>query len=288
MLTETVQRPFGKGYEGFEEFFSRYCSDANESGSSPDLALSLMALAGEEAQEIIRRIGPRPVCLIQGITCPRNGVALRQYLAQAAAFGGAIDPDIFGIDIMDVERLAREAGTELSHVSFSVGDATRMDNWSDGSVDLLVQDHLLNCAPNGSHQAILREAGRVLSPEGVMILNFSVEPDAGQPRLSWREAERILGAPLTADAYCLRDIAGDQRFDAAQHGLVGTVIADPLRGRELVVTGPYGNFEFYSPLVAIERMLQRAGLRFIMTRSVPGARCVRYRTLVERIGEMAG
>jgi hypothetical protein len=288
MPAESVCKPLGKGYEGFREFFSRYCAEQANPGSNPDLALSLNALDTEEARDIVRRVGARPLCLIQGITCPRNGVALWQYLAQAAdqrngaAQNGAVHPDIHGIDIMDVATLAREAGTELAHVSFTVGDAARMERWANGSVDILVQDHLLNCAPHGSHEAILREAARVLSSRGVMILNFSVEPEAEEPRLSWCEAGKLLGAPLTEEAYCLRRIA------EARRNFIGRVISDSARGRELVVTAPYGNFEFYFPLEQLQRTLDRAGLRFLVTRRVPGAKCVRYRTLVERIAEAAG
>ncbi len=294
MPAESACKPLGKGYEGFREFFSRYCAEQANPGSNPDLALSLNALDSEDARSIVRRVGTRPLCLIQGITCPRNGVALRQYLAQAAdqkngaAQNGAVHPDIHGIDIMDVATLAREAGTELAHVSFTVGDAARMERWADGSVDVLVQDHLLNCAPHGSHEAILREAARVLSSRGVMILNFSVEPEAEEPRLSWHEARQLLGASLTEQAYCLRDIVGDEGIEEARRNFIGRVISDSTRGRELVVTAPYGNFEFYFPLEQLQRTLDRMGLRFLVTRRVPGAKCVRYRTLVERIAEAAG
>jgi hypothetical protein len=221
-------------------------------------------------------------------------LALQQYLAQCAATesgaakNGAMNPDIHGIDIMDVAALARDAGTELTHVLFTVGDAARMQGWADRSVDVLVQDHLLNCAPHGSHEAILQEAARVLSAAGVMILNFSVDPEAGEPRLNWHEAEKLLAAPLDEEAYCLRDIVGDERIEGARQRLIGRVIADSMRGRELVVTPPYGNFEFYRPFAEIEQALQRAGLRFVVTRRVPGAKCVRYRTLVERIRETPG
>ena len=282
--TQSAWRPLGKGYEGFQEFFSRYCAASNDPNSNPELATGLNSFRNTEAKELIGRIGARPVCLIQGITCPRNGLSLRQFLSES----GAEEPEIHGIDIMDVEAIARESGTELTHVSFAVGDAAGMHAWANGTVDVLVQDHLLNCAPHGSHEAILAEAARVLSPTGVMIFNVSVDPEAQNTRLSWCEAQRLLGTQLSDEAYCLRDIVGDERVEELRSRFAGKLIAHGSQRRELLVTHPYGNFEFYRPWDTIEQALERAGLRLILINPVPGTHCVRYRTLVERIPENLG
>lgn len=284
MSIHSAWRPLGKGYDGFQEFFSRYCAASSDPNSNPELATGLTAFRDAEAKRLIGRVGLRPVCLIQGITCPRNGLTLQQFLSES----GATEPQIHAIDIMDVEAVARESGTELAHVSFAVGDATRMDAWANGTVDVLVQDHLLNCAPHGSHEAILTEAARVLSPKGVMIFNVSVDPEAQYAGLNWCEAQWWLGTRLSDEAYCLRDIVGDERVAELSSRFAGKLISHPSQKRELLVTRPYGNFEFYRPWDTIEQALKRAELRLILVNRAHGTHCVRYRTLVERNPEKSG
>ena len=285
-LPETLWKPMGKGYQHFPEFFLRYCSRPSATQGNPDLGMSLDAFAGPEAKRIIQTVGTRPCCLIQGITCPHNGTSLHRYLTGV----GVNEPMIHAIDIMDVGAVARATGFELANVAFCVGDATRLLAWADNSVQVLVQDHLVNCAPHNSHEAILREAARVLDPRGVFIMNFSVFlPEAGRDAMSWSEAERLLQAPLGGEAYSLKDIVGSSWRLEELKLLLGRVIAED-GIRQILVTDPHGNFEFYSSFTALENLLSRLGLQFVFVSTSQavdpqGVGCLRYRTLVQHARE---
>ena len=63
-------------------------------------------------------------------------------------------------------------GMSLPGRNFSVADATNLPAFATGSVQILVQDHLLNCTPHGNHEAIVREAARLLDRRGFLIRTF--------------------------------------------------------------------------------------------------------------------
>src|SRR5208282_3020830 len=286
-IPESVWKPLGRGYDQFPDFFLQYCLRSDASNSNPDLAVSLNTFAASKAASLIRNVGARPRCLIQGITCPHNGTALRRYLLQI----GIMDPAIHAIDIINVAVVARAAGHELTDLEFSVRDASRLFDWAHGSVQILVQDHLLNCAPHAYHEAILREAARVLSPDGILMLNFSLLNLWGNQMgsdhlLNWSDAERLLGTRLSDEVYCLKDIVGDgQRLAEVKPLMLGKVIVDHQLNRQVQVTHPHGNFEFYFSMREIEHLLERVGMRFCLryrteVANVEGAPYVRYRALV--------
>jgi len=194
---------------------------------------------------------------------------------------------IHAIDIMDIGAIGQATGFEVANVAFSVGDASSLVAWQDNSVQVLVQDHLLNCSPHGTHEAILRESRRVLDAKGVLIMNFSVDPpEATRGPMRRDEAERLMQAPLDGGAYSLTDIVGcNGRLKELTPFLLGKVIADD-GARQVLVTPPHGNFEFCSSFAALESLLARVGLRFVFVDSVraadpEGVGCLRYRTLVQ-------
>ncbi len=281
-LPETCWKPLGRGYAHYGKYFLQYCPKPLPPDSNPELAGNLNALMVREALDIMSSLPPRPRCLIEGITCPRNGTALRQYLRQAGIAG----PEVHAIDIMDVQAVAIAAGCELADLEFSVGDAAHLDKWADGSADLLVQDHLLNCAPHAIHRRILREARRALSPSGILILNFSANPDMGADNtIGFDRAERLLGTAWNPNAYCLNDVVREERWAGLADQLLGKLITEGDGFRQVLVTQPYGNFEFYFPLETLERALDEFGLEFayLTGSDVPqhnGGRCRRYRALV--------
>ena len=276
-------KPLNKGYEGFLELFSEYARTSS-SPHSPALSRGLRAYLAEPAARILRTLGPKPVCLIEGISCPWNGTSLRRFLSLI----GLEEPDIHAIDILDIEVVARLLGCDLPDLRFEVGDAARLERWADGSVQLLVQDHLVNCAPHGVHRAIVREAARLLDRDGVWMLNFSVEPllDSGR-QLSFATAERVLGRPLSETAYSLREAGIDEgRLFASVHDLLGAMITQEETGRSIFVTPPHGNFEFYFPLAELERLLADVELRIVFQSCEEGVdqhgnHYQRHRTLVK-------
>lgn len=285
-LDDSVWKPLGRGYERFPGFFLEYCRPPGANGGNPTLAMSLDAYLPEAASSQIIRLGGAPRCLIQGLTCPFNGTALREFLGRL----GVPSPEIQAIDIMDTAALARAAGFPLKGIEFRVRDATALGDWPDGAFDLIVQDHLLNCAPHRQHDAILGEAARLLSPEGVLLCNFSLLRD-DRPRegdIDWRDAEHLLEASLNNGAYCLADLAAEPRLAELKTRLLGRVISGGEPRRQVQVTRPHGNFEFYFGLEELHRTLRRVGLRF--SYQAKAGVCVdytRHHTLIRR-AEVSG
>jgi hypothetical protein len=283
-LPEELCRPLGIGYDRYHEFLCRYAYSSDSSERNPDLGISLTGL--QEARSlttVAQQLRSRPRCLIQGITSPRNGTSLRQFLE---TFGVA-KPIIHAIDIADVAGVLATMDMSLPDVSFSVADAASLPSFVTGSVQILVQDHLLNCTPHGNHEAIVREAARLLDKRGFLILNFSVDPrHAAQATCAREEVEGIFGRSLSDRAYCLRDLSCDADEQEKYKSLFmgRTVVLDDV-GRMIVITPPHGNFEFYFPKALLEECLTRHGLRFEYISSESGVdsngiRCLRYRTLV--------
>jgi hypothetical protein len=284
-LPEELCRPLGIGYDRYHEFLWRYAYPSGSPERNPDLGISLSGL--QEAAGSLKSAGQqlrsRPLCLIQGITSPRNGTSLRQFLE---TFGVA-KPIIHAIDIADVAGVLATMNMSLPDVSFSVADAVSLPTFATGSVQILVQDHLLNCTPHRNHEAIVEEAARLLDKRGFLILNFSVDPrHAANAICTLEEIERIIGRPLSDQAYCLRDLTcGADEHKKYKPLLMGrTVVLDDI-GRMIVITPPHGNFEFYFPKAALEEQLTRHGLRFEYISRESGVdgngiTCLRYRTIV--------
>lgn len=283
-LSEELYRPLGIGYDSYGEFLRQYAFPSGSSERNPNLGISLTGLQEAAclttAAQQLRR---PPRCLIQGITSPRNGTSLRQFLE---TFGVA-KPIIHAIDIADVSGVLATMDMSLPDVSFSVADAASLPSFVTGSVQILVQDHLLNCTPHGNHEAIVREAARLLDKRGFLILNFSVDPrHAAQAICTREEIEGIFGRPLSDLAYCLRDLTcnADEQKKYKPLLMGRTVVLDDV-GRMIVITPPHGNFEFYFPKALLEERLTRHGLRFEYISSESGVdsngiSCLRYRTIV--------
>jgi hypothetical protein len=281
---EELCRPLGVGYDRYHEFLWRYAYPSGSSARNPDLGISLTGL--QEANSLTsaaQQLRSRPRCLIQGITSPGNGTALRRFLE---TFGVA-KPIIHAIDIADVAGLLATMDISLPDVSFSVADAASLPTFVSGSVQILVQDHLLNCTPHGNHEAIVREAARLLDKRGFLILNFSVDPHhATQTICTREEIEGIFGRCLSDRAYCLRDLtcSVDEQKKYKPLLMGRAVVLDDV-GRMIVITPPHGNFEFYFPKAMLEERLTRHGLRFEYISSESGVdsngiTCLRYRTIV--------
>jgi hypothetical protein len=285
---EHLCRPLGIGYDGYHSFLYQYACPTGSPERNPDLAISLAGLQhAVPFVTISEALRSQPRCLIQGITSPGNGTSLRRFLETH----GVAQPVIHAIDIADVAAVLATMGMSLPDVHFSVADATNLPAFATGSVQILVQDHLLNCTPHGNHEAIVREAARLLDRRGFLILNFSVEPRKAGGQIRTRaDIEVCLGRRLSDRAYCLRDLThhpDEQKEFKAR--VMGQTVALDNAGRMILITPPQGNFEFYFPIAQLEDSLSRHGLRFdYVTRESGvdsnGFSCLRYRTIV-RHGE---
>lgn len=282
-FSEALCRPLGMGYEDYPSLLQQYVYPNIEGDRTPDLSMSLAGIQQAGITGVIH-LGQtdNPCCLIQGITCPRNGTALREFLKSH----GIITRTILAIDIANIAEVLAAMDLHLPDVQFSVADAANLSSFSNGSIQVLVQDHLLNCAPHKTHEGIIREAARLLDTRGFMILNFSVNPSAPE-KLIWtrQEFETRIGVCFNYQAYCLSDLglnkSNQGRLAMEQNGAI--VRLD--ENHTIIVTPPSGNFEFYFPKSELEETLSRYNLRFALVTSENGIdrngfACVRYRTIV--------
>lgn len=277
MLTEAMARPLGHGYFPIESFLAPYL-EANGHGveRSPDVAASLRQIGSDEVVTgVLRELGDAPVCLIEGISSPRNGAALRRFLAE----NGVHSPSIRAIDLADMRTIFDLIGEPLEGVDFEVADASALGATPSGSVDVLLQDSLLNCAPHCLHDAILREAARVLRPGGVAFINFTDHRGLAN---RFRTRHPKPGARV----YGLRDLPAAMRDGLFQD----MVLLEPDPERLTLVTAPHGNFEFYFPCEYVARLFERHGLQVMLHRKWMGGDhhgnpCHRHLTMVRRTGD---
>jgi SAM-dependent methyltransferase len=281
-------RPLGRGYDAPWEFLSGYADPRRDPASAaPDLDASLRELHGlPRIDRWLRTLGSNPLCLIEGIAAPSNGAVLRRFLA---AYGVSA-PRIVAIDLINLAAFMRARHLAMTSMEFLVADASRLRGlFVDGSVDLVVQDFLLNCAPHGRHEPILREAARILRAGGLAIINFTDHRGVGRrPRLGREALASRYGIHLQDEAYCLRDLAGgDGRLARLRQELAGTLLPGPAPRTCTLVTPPHGNFEFYSPRSRIERLVRASGFKISGQRRSCGLdgygnTCWRYRTLAQK------
>lgn len=282
-LSETLCRPLGFGYEDYPSLVQQYAYPSVHNGRTPDLGTSLAGLRQAGVSDALDlSLGENPCCLIQGISCPRNGTVLREFLESQ----GIVAPKILAIGIANIAAVLAAMKMSLPDVQFSVADASRLSSFPNGSVQLLVQDHLLNCAPHAMHEGIIREAARVLDTCGFLILNFSVDPSGPEKHVSeLTDFKSLSWSPFDERAYCLSDL-GLSKSSGDRLALIKTgAIVRLDKDRSIVVTPPSGNFEFYFPKSKLENLLLCHGLEFIFATSETGIdrngfSCVRYRTIV--------
>lgn len=273
MFPESLVRPLGHGYFPIESILAPYLEEEG-SPRSPDVAASLEQIGSDpEVAPYLRALGDSPVCLIEGISSPRNGRALRRFLEE----NQIPSPHIQAIDLADMRTIFEMAGDPLDGIGFQVADASALGMIEEASVDLLVQDSLLNCAPHCLHDAIMREAARVLRPGGLGFINFTDHTGLAERR---RVRHPLPGARI----YGLRDLP-----PALRDGLWQGVVLLEVDHRKLtLVTAPHGNFEFYFPCDHVRALLERYGLQPVIHRRWLGVdrhgnTCHRHLTLVRRM-----
>lgn len=285
----------GIGFDQPELFISEYIRPGREEETStPDLSFSLSHIAKISGiQELLNQLDSNPLCLIEGCTAPTNGIALKRFLEERRVR----DPRIDAIDLMDVNALFRPYGMEIYETNFRVADARDLrELYSTGSVDVVAQDFLLNCAPHPSYDPILREAARIMNPNGLAIVCFTdnqcvlgcetIEPD---------QLRRRYGINVPRDAYCLRDAVRTLRLPQEDEDTLVKELTQELKGKVVVngmdeytlITNAGGNFEFFEPYENFQRRVEDAGMRIYGVNVSSGIdrngiTCVRYRTVLQR------
>jgi hypothetical protein len=193
------------------------------------------------------RLGPSPRCLIEGCASTNNVTALLGFLWRQ----GVPRPQIDVIDLIDLPAF----GALDARARFHQADAGDLSGlYGDGSIDLVLQDHMMNCAPVARYGAILGELSRVLRAGGLAMLNYT-DPSAF-PAPRGTGLERRLG--LEGDlAPALTGLSAAERLICTDDGFIA-------------VTLPLGNLEYFIPFEALAGRLAEAGLRIEALRLTEG------------------
>jgi hypothetical protein len=191
-------------------------------------------------------IGTSPRCLIQGSASADNVDALIAFLQHQ----GITRPDIHVIDLIDLEALGHIQEPARFHRA-DAADLSRV--FADASFDLVLQDHLLNCAPVPTYRPILAELARILHPGGLALLHYT-DPSEFPPAHG-KDLHARLGMDgnvhhvqlSAAECEALIPLGPARRLVAIGDGVV-------------MVTLPSGNLEHFIPFEAFEALLGAVGL----------------------------
>lgn len=194
------------------------------------------------------RLGPVPRCLIEGCAVAGNVDTLFRFLMSQ----GIPRPDIHVIDLIDLAGLGR-TDPRARYAQADAGDLSRL--FGDGSIDLLLQDHLMNCAPFAAYDGIIGEMARLLRPGGLAVVNYTdpgLFPEAaGHPLASWLGADQTLRGPA------LEALSPAQRLIPVADGVMS-------------VTLPFGNLEYFMPFDRLAERMAVAGLDLVELRISEG------------------
>ncbi len=255
-------------------------------GANPNVRRSLDHFARlPELGPRLRRLLGSPSVLIQGYSDPGNANALAQFLAREITG----HPRLQVIDLYDLPAVYALLGFPAPAFEYRLADASDLRGvHEDSSVDVLVQDFLLNCAPSALHGPILREVARILSAQGVALISFSDQAGVGpRPTMDATEFQRRSGVPWCPGAYNLADMFPPGAFPPAMLGdVAGQVVLDPATGTSTLITA-VGRFEFFRDAEVILRLFQEAGLVNVATDRSEGVdshglNCRRYRCLLAK------
>jgi SAM-dependent methyltransferase len=269
-----LNRPVAIGYVNPDAYLAqnerRNAEDAKRRFS---LGFALARWQAELPRGLLsERFGTSPRCLIQGSASPDNVDALVAFLRHQ----GIAWPEIHVIDLIDLEAL----GHIQKPTRFHRADAADLSQFfADASFDLVLQDHLLNCAPVGTYQPILGELRRILHPGGLALLHYTdpsefppAEGEALRDRLGPDgDVHNVRLSAAECDAFIRRGPA--RRLVAIDDGVV-------------MVTLPSGNLEHFISFEAFEDLLGAAGLAVRQRHIVrlidgEGLACRRNHCLVE-------
>lgn len=193
------------------------------------------------------RLGMNPRCLIQGSASVDNVDSLIRFLHDQ----GIPAPEIHVIDLIDLTGL----GYADPRAQYHRANATDLsDLFVDGSIDLLLQDHLLNCAPVCHYDSILAEVERVLNPAGLALLHYT-------------DPSRFPSARGNFMEYLISSDGTDYRLDMTDSVRQACFSMSPaerlIETAEgfIIVTLPFGNLEHFIPFDSFAARLTQAGLK---------------------------
>jgi len=280
--------PLGKGFDpsAVSAYLRVYIQPEKDDNTTPDLRTTLPHFKNIESfGESLRSLGTNPLCLICGCSSPYNGQALKQFLSK---YG--ISPDIHAIDVTDFQWVFGLASIQMEDVVFKVEDAAAT-SYGDSSVDVVVQDFLLNCSPHRTHEAIMKEVARILSPDGIALISITddgcVAPKGHLNRpISYRQLRALSGIEYNPDAYSIREMAPEMA-NTLINMLRGRVITSKDKEISTLVTAT-GNFEFFRHYNSYVRIFKSVGLKVVghdvdISRDRQNLDCVRHRLILKTV-----
>ena len=287
-IPDRLARPLGRGARDLAALIGQFVAPVpNAPGANPNVQRSLEHFVRlPELAPRLRRLPGSPTVLLQGYTDPRNAEALRCFLAGQVTGS----PRLHALDLYDLPAVYGLLGFPPPDFEFHLADASDLHgHFTDGSVDVVVQDFLLNCAPAALHAPILAEVERILSEQGVALISFSDRSSVcPRPTMDPAEFARRFGRPWQPEAYNLADVFPSGALaDGDLKGLGGSVVYDPQSGTATLTTEPTGRFEFFREAEVMLELFRQAGLvNLAMDQSdgvdSQGLRCHRYRCLLGR------
>jgi hypothetical protein len=152
LIPERLARPLGRGACDLAAMIGQFVAPAPEApGANPNVRRSLEHFARlPELAGLLRRLPLSPAVLIQGYSDPGNAGALAGFLASHG-----IDRRLQAIDLYDLPAVYALLGFPAPAFEYRLADASDLrGHYADGSVDVLVQDFLLNCTPTALHAPI--------------------------------------------------------------------------------------------------------------------------------------
>jgi SAM-dependent methyltransferase len=278
LLAADIAIPQARLSQELVHFISRYLRDQpHGTPRAPDLLDSLTMFAPMHGELGPDGRLPDPCrCLIEGYAAPNNALDLRNYLAAA----GLSDVDILAIDLYDLTATYTRIGREIPAMRYRMADARNLRGVvMDASIDLVIQDFLVNCVHPSDVPTLFREARRVLSPAGLALISFTDDRCMEDVELVDADGDNQLADVQKSLVACH---ASDQR-----ELILGQRVKIPGCGSWAFATRPHGRLEFFSPLAQTLAAIQCSGLE-IVARSVScglddhGLHCTRHRCILRR------
>jgi len=278
-------RPLGKGYSEILQMVLSYAVEGKSSGT-PTLAHSLNRIRTiPEVNRHLAALAKEPLCLIQGYSTPGNADALMQFIGEM----NHSVPRIETVDLYDLPHLYAVLDLKMPCMTYHIADAAHLEHlYPDGSVDLVVQDFLLNCIPASRHDPLLQEVRRILKPGGFGIVSFtSNEALELSSALTTAQLQAEHNFTWDPKAYDLAEMEKANPSERSLSYLTGKVIHHPANSEFIYVAAAGGRFEFFRSRDEMVALFEKHGLHLLgFDRSTGtddhGLSCVRYRCLFAR------
>lgn len=267
-----------------DRFVARYVSTSEHHlPELPTFASSIDVFKDcKDNTKIFESLSKNVSCLFQGYTAPDNAQALERFLCH---FGIKI-ADVLAIDLLDLPSIYKRLGVHVPPMRFIQGDACDLaQSVQSGSIDIVIQDFILNCLPTTFALSLFKETRRVLKPDGIALISFT-DSSCLSASTSIREAVTRLNINWKPHASGIAEFAKNpSQLEEISSSLIGSTLSTEQEGHLIVVTPPEGRFEFFQPLSNTLDLIREAGLDVVnlqrsIGRDAADLLCMRNRCLL--------